>query len=176
VLARPALAFPAVAQSLGILECEARELLRLHQQTYPGFWKWSESAIVHAMLRGWLQTIFGWRILVSPDANPRSLANFPVQANGAEMLRLACCLATEREIPVCAPVHDALLVGGTVSEIEGVVIATQAAMAEASQIVLNGFELRTEAKVVRCPEPWPDGAFSAAKPCLYCMICRNPIG
>ncbi len=24
-----------------------------------------------------------------PDANPRSLANFPMQANGAEMLRLA---------------------------------------------------------------------------------------
>ena len=33
-----------------------------------------------------------------------------MQANGAEMLRLACCLATERGIEVCAPVHDAVLI------------------------------------------------------------------
>jgi hypothetical protein len=33
-----------------------------------------------------------------------------MQANGAEMLRLACCLATERGIEVCAPVHDAILI------------------------------------------------------------------
>ena len=57
-----------------------------------------------------MHTVFGWRVHVGPDANPRSLRNFPMQANGAEMLRLACCLATERGIEVCAPVHDALLI------------------------------------------------------------------
>jgi hypothetical protein len=75
-----------------------------------------------------------------------------MQANGAEMLRLACCLAIERGITVCAPVHDALLVEGPADEIKTVVAATQAAMAEASRIVLDGFELRTDAKIVR----WPD--------------------
>src|SRR5262249_59241758 len=39
---------------------------------------------------------FGWKVHVGPKANARSLANFPMQGNGAEMLRLACCLATER--------------------------------------------------------------------------------
>jgi hypothetical protein len=33
-----------------------------------------------------------------------------MQANGAEMLRIACCLATERGVEVCAPVHDAVLI------------------------------------------------------------------
>ena len=33
-----------------------------------------------------------------------------MQANGAEMLRLACCLAIERGVKVCAPVHDAILI------------------------------------------------------------------
>ena len=33
-----------------------------------------------------------------------------MQANGAEMLRLACCFATERGVRVCAPVHDAILI------------------------------------------------------------------
>jgi DNA polymerase-1 len=103
----------------------------------------------HAMLRGWLQTVFGWQVHVGPKANPRSLANFPMQANGAEMLRLACCLATERGIRVCAPIHDALLVEGPADEIKTVVAETQAAMAKASRVVLEGFELRSDAKVVR---------------------------
>jgi len=38
----------------------------------------------------------GWTVRIGSDANPRSLRNFPCQANGAEMLRLACCLASER--------------------------------------------------------------------------------
>jgi len=100
--------------------------------------------------------VFGWRVHVGPRANPRSLGNFLMQANGAEMLRLACCLATERGIAVCAPIHDALLVQGTASDIDAVVADTQAAMAEASRVVLSGFELRSEAKVVRYPERYSD--------------------
>jgi hypothetical protein len=146
----------SLAQSLGVPEARGRELLLLHQQTYPMFWKWSQAAVDRAILCGQVRTVFGWTIRVGPDANPRSLANFPVQANGAEMLRLACCLATERGILVCAPVHDALLVEGPADEIETVVADTQAAMAEASRIVLDGFELRTEAKIVTWPDRYMD--------------------
>jgi hypothetical protein len=146
----------SLARSLGQPPAYARELLRLHRETYPTFWRWSEAAVNHAMLRGWLQTVFGWQVQVGPRANPRSLANFPMQANGAEMLRLACCLATERGIAVCAPVHDALLVEGSVEEIQDVVAQTQAVMAEASRVVLAGFELRSDAKIVRHPERYSD--------------------
>jgi hypothetical protein len=146
----------SLARSLGQPEAMARELLRLHRETYPVFWRWSEAAVNHAMLRGWLETVFGWRVQVGPRANPRSLANFPMQANGAEMLRLACCLATERGIEVCAPVHDALLVEGPAGEIREVVVATQDAMAEASRVVLAGFELRSDAKIVCHPDRYID--------------------
>jgi DNA polymerase I len=146
----------SLARSLGQPEAMARELLRLHRNTYPTFWRWSDSAVNHAMLRGWLQTVFGWRVQVGPRANPRSLANFPMQANVAEMLRLACCLATERGIAVCAPVHDALLVEGPADEIENVAAYTQAAMAEASRVVLSGFELRSDAKIVCHPDRYID--------------------
>jgi DNA polymerase I len=146
----------SLAQSLGQSEAQARDLLRLHNATYRRFWQWSQSAVDHAMLRGSLQTVFGWQIQVGPVANPRSLANFPMQANGAEMLRLACCLATERGISVCAPIHDALLVEGPADEMDGVVIATQAAMQGASEIVLGGFALRSDAKIVRHPERYMD--------------------
>ena len=146
----------SLAQSLGAPEVQGRELLRLHKQTYPAFWRWSQGAVNHAMLLGWLCTVFGWMIHVGQDSNSRSLANFPAQGNGADMLRLACCLATEQGIMVCAPVHDALLVEGSADEIEQVVADTQAAMAEASRMVLDGFELRTEAKIVRWPDRYMD--------------------
>ena len=135
---------------------EARELLRLHRRTYPRFWRWSNGTVDYAMLNCKLWTVFGWPILVGRDANPRSLANFPMQANGAEMLRLACSLATERGILVCAPVHDAVLVEGPLSDIATTVVATQDAMRQASELVLGGFELRSDVKLVSYPDHYMD--------------------
>jgi DNA polymerase I-like protein with 3'-5' exonuclease and polymerase domains len=127
----------------------ARDLLRLHRATYPDFWRWSDAVEMDAMLKGSLQTVFGWTLRVGDDANPRSLRNFPCQANGAEMLRLACSQATERGVEIVAPVHDAVLIEGSAESIHEVVEAMQGAMAEASEVVLDGFRLRTKAKVVR---------------------------
>jgi hypothetical protein len=59
----------------------------------------------------------------------------------------------------CAPVrsvHDALLIEAADNEVDIAVTTTQVAMAETSRIVLNGFELRAEAKVVRWPERYMD--------------------
>jgi hypothetical protein len=108
------------------------------------------------MLQGWLCTVFGWMVRVGTDANPRSLRNFPCQANGAEMMRLACSLATERGISVVAPVHDALLIEASADAIDEAVARTQEAMAEASEVVLAGFRLRSDAKVIRWPDRYMD--------------------
>ena len=146
----------SLASQLGQPEAMARQLLELHRQTYPRFWRWSDAAVSHAMLHGWLHTVFGWPIHVGPNVNARSLANFPMQGNGSEMLRLACCLATERGIVVCSPVHDALMVEAGLEDVNGVVSGTQQAMCEASQIVLDGFALRSDANVVRFPDRYSD--------------------
>jgi DNA polymerase I-like protein with 3'-5' exonuclease and polymerase domains len=135
----------------------ARDLLRAHRETYRVFWRWSDAAVDFATLRGVLHTVFGWKIRVGETLNPRSLRNFPMQANGAEMLRLACCLAIERSIEVCAPVHDAVLICAPLDRLEKDVAATRAAMAEASRVVLGGFELGTDvSKIVRYPERFMD--------------------
>jgi hypothetical protein len=150
-----------LARKLAVPPCQGRELLRMHQQTFRQFWRWSELVEMQAMLTGELRTVFGWTVHVGPDANPRSLRNFPMQANGAEMLRLACCLATERGIEVCAPVHDALLIEASDADIEREVERTQATMREASETVLPGFPLRSEAKIVRYPDRYSDPRGSA---------------
>jgi hypothetical protein len=147
----------SLSQLIGKPEAYARELLRLHRETFPTFWCWSDAALDYAMLHGRLWTALGWQLWIGPDARPTSLRNFPVQANGAEMLRLACCLATERGIQVCAPVHDAVLIEAPAGEIAAEVERMQLAMVEASAIVLEGFRLRTDAKIVRYPERYMDG-------------------
>jgi len=146
----------ALARRIGQPPIRARELLRLHRETYRVFWRWSDAAVDYAMLNGSVHTVFGWRVQVPPISNPRSLSNFPMQANGAEMLRLACCLATERGIEVCAPVHDAVLICAPLERLDADVARMQDAMREASCIVLAGFELGTDAKIVRYPDRYMD--------------------
>ena len=72
------------------------------------------------------------------------------------MLRLACCLLTEQGIRVCAPVHDALLIEAPIDTLDATVATTQELMAQASEVVLDGFRLRSDAKVVRYPDRYMD--------------------
>jgi DNA polymerase-1 len=145
-----------LAQRTGLTPIEARDILRAHHEAYPKFWRWSDAAVDHAMLHCSLHTIFGWHVHVGADSNPRSLRNFPAQANGAEMMRLAACFASERGIEVCAPVHDAFLICAPLERLEADVATMRAAMAEASRAVLGGFEVRTDVKIVRHPERYSD--------------------
>ena len=157
-------------------EIEARRLLQYHREIYHRFWQWLNNITDHAILAGSQQSVFGWtnRVPVAGRGpltrggrngngkkneetfNPRSLRNFPMQANGAEMLRLACCLGIERGIEVCAPIHDAVLICAPLDRLEIDVERMRLCMTEASQIVLNGFEIRTEAKLVRHPDHYSD--------------------
>jgi DNA polymerase-1 len=134
----------------------ARDLLRAHRETYRKFWRWSDAAEDYALLTGSLHTTFGWTIHVGPNTNPRMLRNFPMQANGAEMMRLACCLTVERGVELCAPIHDALLICTPLDRLDQDVTKTQEAMREASRIVLDGFELAADAKIVIHPDRYSD--------------------
>ena len=145
-----------LAQRIGQPPIVARNLLRAHRQTYHRFWEWSDAAVDTAMLTGSLHTVFGWHIRTGAEPNPRSLRNFPMQANSAEMMRLAACLATERGIEVAGPNHDAFLICAPIERFEEDVAAMRAAMAEASRVVLGGFELRTEPKIIRFPDRYMD--------------------
>jgi DNA polymerase I len=146
----------SLAHRIGQPPIQARYLLRLHRETYRTFWARSDASADFAMTRGFLATVFGWCIYVGADSNPRMLRNFPMQANGAEMLRLACCLGTERGIEVCAPIHDAVLICAPIDRLEADVARMREAMREASAIVLSGFELGTDVNVIVHPNRFSD--------------------
>ena len=68
------------------------------------------------------------------------------------MLRIACILASERGVRICAPVHDAILIEAREQELEEAVAVACAAMADASRAVLDGFKLRTDVRPVVHPD------------------------
>ena len=146
----------SLALRIGQPVIRAKELLRLHQETYRIFWKWSDAAVDYAMLHNKLWTVFGWTVQAGSEPNPRFLRNFLMQGNGAEMLRLACCMVTEAGITVCAPVHDAILIEAPLGQLDQVIEQTKNLMAEASAIVLDGFSLNSDAEVIRYPDRYSD--------------------
>ncbi len=145
-----------LARMLGVPIWRAQGLLDLHRRVYKRYWQWNEWVSQSATFGRRMETVFRWPMHVTSKTKANTISNFPMQANGSEMLRWACTFATERGIEVHAPVQDALLVGGSAQDIDDVVAATQEAMAEASDLVLDGFILRSKATVVRYPDRYTD--------------------
>ena len=134
----------------------ARALIELHRRRYHAFWDFAQRATDHLMRGGSLETTFGWHLHPSKFPNPRSIVNFPIQGNAAEILRIACMLATEAGIEVCMPVHDALLVNTPIATLEQTLADVKAIMAHASKAVLGGFEIRVGVEIFKYPDRYMD--------------------
>jgi hypothetical protein len=109
-----------------------------------------------------MRTAFGWTCRTGiTEFNERSIGNFPVQATGADILRISCIWANRRGIELCAPVHDAVLIEAPIDRIEADVALMREIMRRASRVVLNAnpngpYELRTDATIVRNPDRYRD--------------------
>lgn len=149
----------SLAKLLNCSRRKAAQLLQLHRETYRTFWQWSDTVTNYALLNSSLYTVFNWRILLGKEVeiNERSLRNFLMQANGAEILRLACIMTMEENITICAPVHDALLIEAPLELLDRHIARTQHIMCEAGKIVLDGFKLRTDVDIVKFPDRYEDG-------------------
>jgi hypothetical protein len=138
-----------LAQRLGIPSFVANEMLSQHRGLFSQYWTWVEDWIAHALNTGVMSTDLGWTCRTGiTEFNARSIGNFPVQATGADILRIACIWANRRGIELCAPVHDAVLIEAPIDRIEADVALMQEIMRRASRVVLNAspggpYELRT---------------------------------
>ncbi len=147
-----------LAQKIGKSVHDAREQLELHRRTFKTYWAWSSRITDTAALTRELHTRLGWQLHLdgSVPRSPGSIGNFPVQANAAEMLRVAAIAVTEAGIAVAAPIHDALLIQAPVGELDEVVQQVQQLMAQAGAAILGGQPLRTDVKVVLPPARYED--------------------
>jgi len=156
----------AMAFRLGVTPIEARVLLQLHRRAYPQFWRWMDQSVSRAMATNEMMSVFGWRRHVGRTPKIPSLMNFPMQANGAEMMRIAAIAATEAGIEVVAPVHDAFMIVAPLHRLDEDVARMRAMMTAAGRAVTAGLDIRTEAKMVR----WPDRFMSEGAEAMWLRV------
>jgi DNA polymerase family A len=129
---------PSLAKGLDRHPLIASTIIERHRQTYPRFWQWRDDQVQAAMLTRRMETQFGWPLHLSSSPNKRTLYNFPMQGNGAEMLRLAAWRLCEAGIIPNMLIHDGVLI-----EAHNEAQITQAIeiMKAAGRDVCNGFEI-----------------------------------
>ena len=142
------------AKRSGLLLVEAKAMFKAHRQTYNRYWEYITNFADVGLLSGHVVTRYGWHCDTT-NMTYRSLQNFPMQAHGADILRLASILCLENGIQVVAPVHDALLVEAPLSQIEHDVEVARFLMTKASEHVI-GYPIRTDVKIIRYPDRYMD--------------------
>jgi DNA polymerase-1 len=162
-----------LARALDVQPVEARVLIEKSHEAFAIFWDWSDSRVRYALLNRHTSTVLGWTLHLAPDitvdnkgrmknktvietVNVRSLQNFPLQGNAAEMTRLAATLATERGIAILLTVHDAIIAEAPLGDLQATAVKLEACMVEASKIILGGFALRVDCKLIGAGERYRD--------------------
>lgn len=146
-----------LAMAIGRISGEARMLLDYHRKTFAKFWAWSDGVLNSALDNEYIKTELAWRMIIRSEyINQRSIRNFIMQGNGAEILRISCILAKDKDVKICLPVHDAVLIESPVESLDDNIEIMQECMIEAGRIVLDNFELRTDVVKVCWPDRYMD--------------------
>jgi hypothetical protein len=104
---------PSLARGLDRHPLIASGIIERHQRKYRCFWEWRAEMVQTAILERRIESVFGWPLYISTSPNKRTLYNFPMQSNGAEMLRLAAWRLCEADIFPCMLIHDGILFEAT---------------------------------------------------------------
>lgn len=137
----------------------AKELLEHHKRVFKDYWQWGKIYWHTACLEKSVQTCFGWRMKVFGVTNKEMLTvrNFPIQATGAEILRVACILLVENNIKIIAPVHDAIMIECKEETADFEINFAKTLMENASEIVLgSGNRLKTDVDLICYPNRFID--------------------
>ena len=119
----------------------ASDLLQRHERAYPRFWAWRRQQADNALLTRKIETVYGWPLHLSTSPNLRTLYNFPLQGNGAEMLRLAAVRLCESGHVPSMLVHDGILVE---LECKAQIAEVADVMRWAGREVCGGFEIAVD--------------------------------
>jgi hypothetical protein len=100
---------PSLAKGLNRHPLIAAEIIGLYARRHPAFWQGRLEAVQTAMLRRRIESSYGWPLRISHSPNQRSILNFPMQSDGAEMLREATVRLCNAGIVPIMLVHDGIL-------------------------------------------------------------------
>jgi hypothetical protein len=163
-----------IARKLNITESAAESLVNDHRRLFSKFWCWSEDLVAGSFERGWIVTPCGWRSRVPRHSKPRTWQNWPMQAAGADLMRLTIIYLDQQNVQILAPVHDGFLLTCRRDEIDNLKEAVNDACRAAIDHVVPGFPLRWEFTPYEERFEDPDGLPLWNK--LRSLLSRAPSG
>ena len=164
---------PSLARGLDRHPLIASTIIELHKRTYPRYWEWKEERADTAMQDRELETQFGWPLYLSHTPNRRTIFNFPMQGNGAEMLRLAAMRMCEAGIIPSMLVHDAILLEA--DNDEQIAHAVEI-MERAGSDVCNGFKIGVDVERMQIGGRFRDKRPTAEKIWATIMLALQEVG
>ena len=121
-------------------DSESAGLLRTFKELYHVTFEYMQRFKDDAAAYGSVHTSMGWSRFF-PDGvrvNPRSVQNWSIQAESAEVLRNAHIRLTNAGIKVCAPVHDAFLIECPIPELNEQIRIARQCMTDAAEQIVGG--------------------------------------
>jgi hypothetical protein len=148
-----------VMAQIGLEHAYAEDLLLQTRRKFRIFYEWSDRFVHQCRCGAPLFSLHGWQWATRywKDNRPpvRTARNFPVQATGADIMRLAAVRLFEARIRIAAIVHDAFLVEGPISEIERITQTAVKIMEGAAETVI-GARIQVYYKITRHGETYYD--------------------
>jgi len=128
---------------------KAQQIHHWHKTTFTGYWQWTENTINQARQSGIIQSKDGWTYFVTDAVRDTQLLNYPMQANGAALMRLAIVnLAQYENIDLICTQHDAIYVNAKNCDKERIIQQIQHSMDQACSDLFNDkITLRTDVTV-----------------------------
>jgi DNA polymerase I len=145
-----------LSQNSGLPLWRAEAVHRDVRKVYRQYWRWIENEVIRAEIEGEMFTPLGWRMPVDSKTSSTSLYNFPMQAACAEIMRLAAVMMVDEGLALCATVHDAVLIEAPIERINSDVEVAKSCWRRASEVVLGGFGLDADSKIVFFPDVYHD--------------------
>ena len=103
-------------------QAQANEIYRWHKATFVDYWRFLNKEARAAQSEGYTTSADGWFYFADRTTAFTKLMNFPMQSNGAVMLREAVkMLAFETDLDVACTLHDAIYVNCREEEVVEVV-------------------------------------------------------
>jgi hypothetical protein len=139
-----------VGSSIDLVEAteQAREISNWHRATFKVYWDFVDRCVQDARSRGWCQSRDGWVYFANLNSKYTRLMNFPMQANGAAMLRETIRYLDEIEdFELMATLHDGLYAYCHEDQVDFVSNHLRCAMDLAARRVLHGAPLLVPIKI-----------------------------
>ena len=145
----------ALARNLGIPRWPAQNIIDQMIARYPVLNAWLDRIGVKAEHYIPITCTLGWSLaMTGKRGEERTFLNYPMQANGSELMRLVIVRASKLNLIGCA--HDSFMIEDTVDRIEQSVAELQNIMRQASRDLFGGFEIRADCDPVKDIVRYPD--------------------